>query len=183
MEAAVELPLWLRALEPLSVPFVILLMLAGWLLEAKRDRERRRRHDARMRANAYELAELLNDWLSNWPEWGFAGERAPRRQAVLFARTIAEDGSAARELARGLVEDAPAATDPLAEVAREVFPRVVSLVGFMEGFAGADEGATASEEFERSLAVEFGTYWEEFLARAFNLLNAEIEDLRDHFRW
>lgn len=60
MEAA-ELPFWFRALEPLSVPFVILLMLAGWLLEAKRDRERRRRYDARMRANAYELAELLAD--------------------------------------------------------------------------------------------------------------------------
>lgn len=183
MDAAADLPVWLRALEPLAVPFVILLMLAGWLLERRRDGERRRRHDARMRANAYELAELLEGWMAIWPEWARDGEQAPRRKAVLFARKIAKDGSTARELARALVEDAPAANDPLAEIAREVFPRVVSFVGFMEGWAEEDEGATASEEFERSLATEFWEFRTDCLDRAFQLLDAELGNVREHGRW
>lgn len=183
MDAAADLPVWLRALEPLAVPFVILLTAAGWLLERRRDRERRRRYDARMRASAYELAELLNDWMSIWPEWGFSGEAAPRKQAILFARKIAEDGTKARELARALVEDAPAATDPLAEVAREVYPRVISVVGFMEGLAEQDERISGTDEYERAMASELGTYREDFVGRAFNLLDAQIEELREHSRW
>lgn len=185
MEAAAELPAWLRALEPLSVPVVVVLTVVAVWIERRRDAERRRRYDARMRASAYELAELLEGWMGIWPDWAHDGERAPRAGVVRFARTIAADGPAARRLARSLVEDAPAATDELAEAAREVFPRVVSFVRFMEGFAEEDEGATASEEFERSLATELGTYRGDFVGRAHRLLlfDSQIGEFLEHSRW
>lgn len=59
MDAAAELPAWLRALEPLSVPFVILLMLAGWLLEVRRLKERRDAADARIAGLAFVVRRTL----------------------------------------------------------------------------------------------------------------------------
>lgn len=184
MDAAAELPAWLRALEPLSVPLVVLLTVVAVWIERRRDRERRRRYDARMRANAYELAELLHGWSVRWPGWAGKKEiRVDAHRIVSFCRTLAAETPRARELARELVTDAPAASDELAEMAREVYPRVVSTARFVEGMAEIIPQLDHGEEWERMMPAELGTYREDFVERALELLTPAIEDLRQHSRW
>lgn len=178
MEAAV-LPIWLQALEPLSVPFVILLMLAGWLWEVKRDRDQGLRYDARLRARAYALAAILNDWIAVWPGWaveGSAVERVDAEKAISLARELAPDGAEIVHYAELLVEDAPYASDDLAQMAREIYARLLPLVQGIEGLSEeAAQLRAGNESFERGVISVLAADRKE-VGACYDLLQPHIDE-------
>lgn len=186
MEAAAELPAWLRALEPLSVPFVILLMLAGWLLEVKRDRERRRRYDARLRARAYALAAIIDEWLYLWPEWGYDEDADPpgADEVESALRDLRQHCPKARSILENMVEDAPEASGDLADVVERVYPKLLDFIRQLEYIdyqVSQPEGAptwTVAGGAPMTLRLDHETVIE-----VFNLLHPHTLEFRQHTNW
>lgn len=190
MDTVAELPAWLRALEPwlrllepLSVPFVILLMLAGWLLEVRRDRARRRRYDARFRARAFALALLLDNWMHEWPEWAIEGQRehADGEEVARATGKLAERCPEAREILEDMVDMAPDASEELAEVVEEAYPlmlEVIRQIETIEDIASREPRAITAREAPAVLAT-----FHKDVVEVFNLLHPHTLDFRQHTWW
>lgn len=183
MEAA-ELPLWLRALEPLSVPFVILLMLGGWLVEVRRERRQRRRADARLRARAFALAAILDEWFDVWPEWGLPDqiEKVDAERIERVTEKMVEHAPKAWDALEDMVETAPEASDELAEMAREVYPRLHMPLRHMEIIA-KNVSDPEPNEWWVFLAPEVMASWHPEVIEVFNLLHPHTLEFREHTTW